>query len=149
MLVLTGKYEPKVYKTESDYAQNFESDLLKKLNSEALEKIETYRELKLLLKNVLARDPERRSTLHELSSSKWLNDKLVLTVRYLENITNYDNKQQVEFLKGLLGVLNHFDAKILLRKILPLLLDLLKFKNLIPSVIYICLETMKNGKIIT
>ena len=52
-------------------------------------------------------------------------------------------------MKGLLGVLNHFEPKILLRKVLPLLLDLLKFKHLIPSVVYICLETMKNGKIIT
>lgn len=48
-----------------------------------------------------------------------------------------------------MGILNHFDSKILVRKVLPLLLDLVKFKHLIPSVVYICLEIMKNGKIIT
>lgn len=48
-----------------------------------------------------------------------------------------------------MGILNNFDSKILSRKVLPLLLDLLKFKHLIPSVIYICLEIMKNGKIIS
>jgi hypothetical protein len=73
----------------------------------------------------------------------------VLTVRYLENITNYDNKQQIEFLRGLMGILNHFESRILLRKVLPLLLDLLKFKHLIPSVIFISMEIIKNGKIIT
>lgn len=46
-------------------------------------------------------------------------------------------------------MLNHFEPRILLRKVLPLLLDLLKFKHLIPSVVYICLEIMKNGNIIT
>ena len=43
----------------------------------------------------------------------------------------------MEFLKGLMGILNHFSYKILLRKIIPGLMDLLKFKHLIPSIIYI------------
>lgn len=49
----------------------------------------------MILKNVFAPEVDKRATLYDLSSSKWLNDKLVLTVRYLENITNYDNKQQI------------------------------------------------------
>jgi len=39
--------------------------------------------MKLLLKNIFNRDYEKRCTLSDLSTSKWLNDRLVLTVKYL------------------------------------------------------------------
>lgn len=47
-----------------------------------------------------------------------------------------------------MGILNDFSMKILIRKIIPKLMDLLKFKHLIPSVIYISIEILKNGKIL-
>lgn len=47
-----------------------------------------------------------------------------------------------------MGVLHDFNRKILLKRIFPTLIDYLKFKHLVPSIIYICVEVAKNGKII-
>lgn len=47
-----------------------------------------------------------------------------------------------------MGVLHDFNRKILLKRIFPTLMDYLKFKHLIPSIIYICIEVAKDGKII-
>jgi hypothetical protein len=34
-----------------------------------------------------------------------MNDSTLITVKYLDKISSYENKQQLEFLKGLAGVL--------------------------------------------
>jgi len=37
-----------------------------------------------------------------------------------------------------MGVLHDFNRKILIKRIFPALIDYLKFKHLVPSIIYIC-----------
>lgn len=84
-------------------------------------------------------------TVPSLEASKWVNDPIVLTVKYLEKISNYENKQQVEFLKGLSGVIDKFSGKILHKRIIPILTNLLKFNHLVASIIFILLDIMKRG----
>jgi hypothetical protein len=76
-----------------------------------------------------------------------MNDSTLITVKYLDKINNYENKQQLEFLKGLSGVLDDFDARVLSRIILPKLIDLLKFGHLIASVAYIIIDFLKKGRL--
>ena len=80
-------------------------------------------------------------------SSKWMNDSTLITVKYLDKISSYENKQQLEFLKGLAGVLDDFDGRVLARIILPKLIDLLKFGHLIASVAYIIIDLLKKGRL--
>ena len=44
---------------------------------------------------MLAVNWEQRANIDEVITSRWLNDKMVLTVKHLENITNLDGKQQI------------------------------------------------------
>lgn len=76
-----------------------------------------------------------------------MNDSTLITVKYLDKINSYENKQQLEFLKGLAGVLDDFDARVLARIILPKLIDLLKFGHLIASVTYIIIDLLKKGRL--
>jgi hypothetical protein len=76
-----------------------------------------------------------------------MNDSTLITVKYLDKINNYENKQQLEFLKGLSGVLDDFDTRVLSRIILPKLIDLLKFGHLIASVAYIIIDFLKKGRL--
>jgi hypothetical protein len=78
-----------------------------------------------------------------------MNDSTLTTAKYLDRINNYENKQQLEFLKGLAGVLEDFDLRVLSRIILPKLIDLLKFAHLIASVAFIIVDLMKKGRLST
>jgi len=50
-------------------------------------------------------------------------------------------------LKGLAGVLNDFDARVVYKIILPKLLDLLKFGHLIASIVFIVIDLLKRNKL--
>lgn len=76
-----------------------------------------------------------------------MNDSTLITVKYLDKINSYENKQQLEFLKGLAGVLDDFDLRVLTKIILPKLIDLLKFSHLIASIVYIAIDLLKKGKL--
>ena len=76
-----------------------------------------------------------------------MNDSTLVTVKYLDKIANYEGKQQLEFLKGLAGVLDDFPSRVLLRIIIPKLLDLLKFNSLIASIVFIIIDLLKKQKL--
>jgi hypothetical protein len=76
-----------------------------------------------------------------------MNDSTLTTVKYLDKISSYENKQQLEFLKGLAGVLEDFDLRVTTRIILPKLLDMLKFGHLIASVLFIVIDLLKKGRL--
>jgi SCY1-like protein 2 len=104
-------------------------------------------ELGQLLRGILNWSPQKRLDLSEVLSSDWMNDKTLITVKYLDKISNYESKQQLEFLKGLAGVLDDFPERVLLRIIIPKLLDLLKFSNLIASIVFIIIDLLKKNKV--
>lgn len=51
--------------------------------------------LKSFLKGMLSMNPQNRFSLDEALRSDWLNDSALLTVKYLDKLTNYENKQQL------------------------------------------------------
>ena len=50
-------------------------------------------------------------------------------------------------MKGVAGVLDDFDNRVMTRIILPKLLDMLKFNHLIASIVYIIIELLKKSKL--
>lgn len=50
-------------------------------------------------------------------------------------------------MKGLAGVLNDFDARVVSKIILPKLIDLLKYGYLIASIVYIIIDLLKKNKL--
>jgi SCY1-like protein 2 len=53
----------------------------------------------------------------------------------------------MEFLKGLAGVIDKFSGKILHKRIIPNLTNLLKFNHLVASIIFITIDIMKKSMI--
>jgi hypothetical protein len=104
-------------------------------------------ELIQVLSQLLIDQSTYRLPISSLESSKWINDPIVLTVKYLEKISNYENKQQMEFLKGLAGVIDKFSGKILHKRIIPNLTNLIKFNHLVASIIFITIDIMKKSMI--
>ncbi len=76
-----------------------------------------------------------------------MNDSTLVTVKYLDKISNYESKQQLDFLKGLAGVLDDFPLRVVNRIVIPKLLDLLKYSHLIASIVYIIIDLLKKNKI--
>lgn len=91
----------------------------------------------------------QRPSITEVLSSEWMNDSTLMTVKYLDKISNYEGKQQLEFLKGVAGVLDDFPERVLLRIIVPKLLDLLKYNSLIASIVYIVVDLLRKDKLKT
>ena len=80
-------------------------------------------------------------------SSAWFNDNTIVTVRYLDKISTYENKQQLEFLKGLASVIDDFEERVLTKVIVGKLMDLLKFNHLVASIIFIILDLLKRARL--
>lgn len=76
-----------------------------------------------------------------------MNDSTLITVKYLDKISNYESRQQLEFLKGMAGVLDDFPARVTNRIVIPKLLDLLKYNSLIASIVFIIIDLLKKNKI--
>jgi len=45
------------------------------------------------------------------------------TIKYLEQLDSKDHQSKVQFLQGITRILEKFDKKALLKKVIPLLLD--------------------------
>lgn len=76
-----------------------------------------------------------------------MNDSTLMTVKYLDKISNYESKQQLDFLKGLAGVLDDFPSRVVNRLVVPKLIDLLKYNHLIASIVFIVIDLLKKNKI--
>lgn len=76
-----------------------------------------------------------------------MNDSTLMTVKYLDKISNYESKQQLDFLKGLAGVLDDFPLRVTNRLVIPKLIDLLKYNHLIASIVYIVIDLLKKNRI--
>jgi len=64
-----------------------------------------------------------RGSLGQLVQRQWFQDPLLKTIRYLENIDFKDSQQKVQFLNGLVKVIDKFDKKMVIDKVLPLLMQ--------------------------
>ncbi|KAK3813167.1 MAG: kinase-like domain-containing protein [Benniella sp.] len=81
---------------------------------------------------LITREPSMRMTAVEFQSSKFFDNILVSTMKYMENFAEKTRDDKSQFMKGLLRVLPQFPERVLLRKILPCLLEELKDHALLP-----------------
>ena len=52
-------------------------------------------QLSSLLRGMLGEDASHRPSITEVLSSEWMNDSTLMTVKYLDKISNYEGKQQL------------------------------------------------------
>ncbi|KAG2171698.1 hypothetical protein INT43_008078 [Umbelopsis isabellina] len=88
--------------------------------------------LQEVLRHLIVREPSRRMTTIEFQSSKYFDNILVSTMKYLESFPEKSKEEKSQFMKGLSRVLGQFPDRVLTRKILPSLLEELKDHSLLP-----------------
>ncbi|KAF9436206.1 hypothetical protein BGZ76_004559 [Entomortierella beljakovae] len=81
---------------------------------------------------LITREPSMRMNALEFQSSKFFDNILVSTMKYMESFAEKTRDDKSQFMKGLLRVLSQFPERVLFRKILPCLLDELKDHALLP-----------------
>ncbi|KAF9930396.1 hypothetical protein FBU30_000527 [Linnemannia zychae] len=81
---------------------------------------------------LITREPSMRMNAVEFQSSKFFDNILVSTMKYMENFAEKTRDDKGQFMKGLLRVLSQFPERVLFKKILPCLLDELKDHALLP-----------------
>ncbi|KAG0225610.1 hypothetical protein BGW42_004218 [Actinomortierella wolfii] len=84
------------------------------------------------MQRLITRDPMMRMNAIEFQSSKFFDNILVSTMRYMETFAEKTRDDKSQFMKGLLRVLSQFPERVLYKKILPALLDELKDHALLP-----------------
>ncbi|KAI8384919.1 uncharacterized protein BYT42DRAFT_279359 [Radiomyces spectabilis] len=88
-----------------------------------------------VLRRLLTRYPSQRITAAEFQNSKYFDNILVSTMRFLESFAEKTREEKAQFMKGLSRVLGQFPERVLKRKILPSLLEELKNHQLLPYTI--------------
>ncbi|KAG1149001.1 hypothetical protein G6F37_002830 [Rhizopus arrhizus] len=91
--------------------------------------------LQPVLASLLTRLPNQRMTPIEFQNSKYFDNILVSTIRFLENFPEKTREEKAQFMKGLSKVLTQFPERVIRRKILPSLLEELKDSQLLPYTI--------------
>ncbi|KAI9314533.1 kinase-like domain-containing protein [Dichotomocladium elegans] len=91
--------------------------------------------LQEVIRGLLTRYPSQRLTPPEFQSSKYFDNILVSTMKFLENFPEKTREEKSQFMKGLARILNQFPERVLRRKILPSLLEELKNHPLLPYTI--------------
>jgi serine/threonine protein kinase len=75
--------------------EKYSGELKKLLNSPVIAKSSHSADLQELLNGLLNWECDKRLTVDEVLSSRWMNDSTLITVKYLDKINNYENKQQL------------------------------------------------------
>lgn len=91
--------------------------------------------LQEVIRRLLARYPSQRLTPAEFQNSKYFDNILVSTMKFLESFPEKTREEKSQFMKGLPRVLSQFPERVLRRKILPSLLEELKNHPLLPYTI--------------
>lgn len=82
-----------------------------------------------LLQGMLSYDYEKRLTSKNLREQAWFNDQIISAIRFIENIETNDANKNTMFFNQFPVILNKFEEKIILKKILPKFLEILKLEN--------------------
>ncbi|CAJ0854727.1 11189_t:CDS:10 [Entrophospora sp. SA101] len=85
--------------------------------------------------HLITRYPSQRMNATEFQSSKYFDNILVSTVKFFESFPEKSNDDKANFMKGLIRILPQFPERVLLRKILPCLIQELKDQNLLPFIL--------------
>ncbi|KAI8091880.1 hypothetical protein BDF21DRAFT_332122 [Thamnidium elegans] len=92
-------------------------------------------DLKQVIRGLLVRHSNQRMTPIEFQNSKYFDNLLVSTMKFLESFPEKTREEKAQFMKGLARVLGQFPERVLKRKILPSLLEELKDAQLLPYTI--------------
>ncbi|CEG63141.1 Putative SCY1 protein kinase [Rhizopus microsporus] len=106
---------------------------VKTINSQSLSNMPHH--LQQVLSLLLAKHPNQRMTPTEFQNSKYFDNLLVSTIRFLESFPEKTKEEKAQFMKGLAKVLGQFPERVIRRKILPSLLEELKNSQLLPYTI--------------
>jgi len=80
----------------------------------------------------------------------WFQDPLLKTIKYLEGLDSKDHQSKVQFLQGITKILEKFDKKALLKKVMPLLLDqMTKIIQLSVNVLPCIIDVMEKPNYLT
>lgn len=93
------------------------------------------RELLRTLPRVLARRPAERITASEFQQSEYFDNILVNTIRFLDALPAKTAAEKSQFMRGLGRVMPQFPPSVLGKKVLSVLLDELKDKELLPLIL--------------
>ncbi|UZJ56775.1 hypothetical protein CBS101457_006095 [Exobasidium rhododendri] len=90
-----------------------------------------------VLSSLLTRFPASRLTASAFQRSDYFNNILTQTLKYMERDTfaGKSKEEKVQFLKGLLQILSQFSDRLLRRKVLPALLELMNDRALLPFIL--------------
>lgn len=79
----------------------------------------------------------------------WFQDPLLKTIRYLENIHQKEQAQKLQFLTNVRKVIDNFEKKTLVRKVIPSLTEVLKEPSLSAAVLNNIFHILSKDKFIT
>ncbi|CAI2163071.1 11321_t:CDS:10 [Funneliformis geosporum] len=98
--------------------------------------------------NLITRYPSQRMTAIEFQTSKYFDNVLVSTVKFFESFPEKTADDKANFMKGLIRILPQFPERVLVRKILPSLLQELKDYSLLaytlPNIFFIAQKLPPN-----
>ena len=92
------------------------------------------RELNVILPRMLTRRPAQRMTATEFQQSQYFDNILVNTMRFLDAFPAKTPAEKTQFMKGLGRVMPQFPPSVLGKKILSVLLDEMKDRELLPLI---------------
>ncbi|EXJ86075.1 SCY1 protein kinase [Capronia coronata CBS 617.96] len=92
------------------------------------------RELNVTLPRMLTRRPAQRLTASEFQQSEYFDNILVNTIRFLDALPAKTAVEKSQFMKGLGRVMPQFPPSVLEKKILGVLLDEMKDRELLPLI---------------
>jgi SCY1-like protein 2 len=93
------------------------------------------RELMQTLPQILGRRPAQRITASEFQQSAYFDNVLVNTIRFLDALPAKTPAEKQQFMRGLGRVMPQFPPSVLAKKVLSVLLDELKDKELLPLIL--------------
>ncbi|KAE8360331.1 kinase-like domain-containing protein [Aspergillus caelatus] len=89
-----------------------------------------------VLPRLITRRPAQRLNAREFQQSQYFDNILVSTIRFLESLPAKNQNEKSQFMRGLQRVISEFPVSVLERKVLGILLDELKDRELLPLILH-------------
>ncbi|BAE59466.1 unnamed protein product [Aspergillus oryzae RIB40] len=102
-----------------------------------------------VLPRLITRRPAQRLNAREFQQSQYFDNILVSTIRFLESLPAKNQYEKSQFMRGLQRVISEFPVSVLERKVLGILLDELKDRELLPLIlqnIFAILQRIPNAR---
>lgn len=99
-----------------------------------------------VLSSLLTRFPAARLTAASFQQARYFNSILVSTLKFMErdSFAGRTKEERVQYLKGLLKILPQFSDRLLRRKVLPAVLELMTDRSLLPFILPNVFHISKN-----